>query len=82
MEPGTYDAAIIGLVAKPGGDYPVVCYDINKIIEILKSDDGMSEEDAWEFYYFNIEGAYMGNGTPMFITTTESLLSQCDLSQN
>lgn len=30
---------------------------------------GMSEEDAWDYFQFNVEGAYMGPGTPIFIQT-------------
>lgn len=29
--------------------------------------DGMTHEDAMEFYEFNIVGAWMGNGTPIFM---------------
>ena len=75
LEPATYDAAIVGLVSKFGSTDPVVCYDTKKIIEILQSDDGMGEDDAWEFYYFNIEGAYVGEATPVFINTTKSILA-------
>lgn len=36
-----------------------------KCIEIFKS-EGMSEEDALEHYYFNVEGGYLGERTPIF----------------
>ena len=29
----------------------------------------MSYEEAVEFFDFNVEGAYMGKGTPMYIET-------------
>jgi hypothetical protein len=29
----------------------------------------MSYEDAYEYYNFNIVGAWMGDNTPVFITT-------------
>lgn len=40
-------------------------YSKSKVIEILVS-EGMSEEDALEHYSYNIEGAYMGQKTPIW----------------
>ena len=37
-----------------------------KIIKILKKRDGMSEDEALEYFYYNIKGSYMGEGTPLF----------------
>jgi hypothetical protein len=41
-------------------------YDIDKVISILM-DQGMSEEDAIEYYEFNIAGSYVGEQTPLFV---------------
>jgi hypothetical protein len=60
-----YDEAIIG-VAERINLGPVVAYDIDKIIEILKL-DGMTHEEAYEYFEFNIKGAWMGEFTPIFI---------------
>lgn len=75
LEPQAMDEAIVGLVAAFGKE-PVVCYDREKVIEILMR-DGMSDEEAEEFFDFNIAGAYMGDATPVFITQTATLLSRC-----
>ena len=32
----------------------------------MQTRDGMSEEDAIDFFYYNIVGAYMGEHTPCF----------------
>ena len=40
-------------------------YSVSKIMEILMS-DGMDEEDAIDHYYYNIEGAYVGEKTPIY----------------
>lgn len=56
------DDAIVGVSTKE-----IVVYSTKKIIKILMERDGMSYEDAIEFFYFNIEGAYMGENTPVFI---------------
>jgi hypothetical protein len=39
-------------------------YGTLKIITKLTKD--MSEEEAWEFFEFNISGAYVGERTPVF----------------
>jgi hypothetical protein len=61
-----FDEAIIG-VAERIGDEPVVAYDTTKIMEILSR--SMSVDEAYEFFEFNILGAYVGDKTPLFITT-------------
>jgi hypothetical protein len=60
-----FDEAIIG-VAERIGDEPVVAYDTTKIVEILSR--SMTVDEAYEFFEFNILGAYVGHKTPMFIT--------------
>jgi hypothetical protein len=61
------DEAIIG-VAERINLGPVVAYDVDKIIKILMERDGMTDEDALEYFYYNIQGAWMGEGSPVFIT--------------
>lgn len=57
-----YDKAIIGVCDGR------VCYDEDKVITILMEYNGLTYEDALEFYEFNILGSYMGPLTPLFIT--------------
>jgi hypothetical protein len=59
-----YDDAIIGVVERIGLE--VVCYDLDKVIEILMK-QGMNEEDAWEWYQFNMVGSWVGEKTPVFL---------------
>lgn len=42
-------------------------YSSKEIINILMTDDGMTEEDALEHFYYNIKGAYVGEKTPIYI---------------
>lgn len=58
------DDAIIGMAERINLG-PVVAYDVNKIIDILKED--MEFLDAVEYYDFNIKGAWMGEHSPIFI---------------
>jgi len=46
---------------------PVAAYDVEKIIQILIKRDGMEESEAYEFFEFNIKGAWMGEFTPVYI---------------
>ena len=64
-----FDEAILGVVERI--NLLVVCYDRNKIIEILMTRDGMDEEEAWEYYQLNIAGAWVGESTPVFIERME-----------
>ena len=59
-----HDHAILGLVEV--GDNVVVAYSEGKIIEGLVN-DGMTEDEAVEYYEFNIKGAYMGPTTPIYV---------------
>ena len=65
------DNALIG-VYRPRWEetaLPVAVYSVCKIIdEFVK--DGMDEEEALEFYDYNIVGAYMGEFTPIYIDDT------------
>jgi hypothetical protein len=47
---------------------PVVAYSVEKILDILINRDGMTYEEAIEYYDYNIVGAWMGELTPVFIT--------------
>ena len=61
------DKAFIGYVER-AGQLPVACYKREKVIEILIS-QGMASEDAVEYFEFNINGAYVGEFTPFYLTT-------------
>lgn len=65
-----FDEAIIG-VAERINLGPVAAYSVEKILDILVERDGMSYEEALEFFQFNIIGAWMGDYTPVFIYTNE-----------
>lgn len=60
-----FDNAIVGWCYTPGPGHRVI-YNANKIIETLTERDGMSLEEAWEYFEFNTEGAYVGEKTPIF----------------
>ena len=63
-----YDEAIIGpaMVWREHSQVNVLVYDAEKIRAILMR-DGNTAEEAREFIEFNIEGGYLGTGTPVLV---------------
>ena len=59
-----FDAAVVGMVYQ-FGRHPVVAYDREKVIKILMKD--MSRDEAEKHWDYNQVGAWMGEGTPVFI---------------
>jgi hypothetical protein len=76
-----FDDEIIGIAERPNLK-PIVAYDETKIIEILTNQmeleeqelDGRSKNEvclemALDYYGFNIKSTWMGENTPILITT-------------
>ena len=61
-----FEDAYIGLV-RQFTEPSLAVYDRNKCIQILVDRDGMSEDEAEEYFQFNVEGAWVGENTPMFL---------------
>lgn len=60
-----FDGALVGMGYR--FTYAVAVYDRVKCLNILVSRDGMTEEEAEEYFSFNVEGAFMGEHTPVFL---------------
>lgn len=58
------EAAFVGL----GFQFNNACavYDVEDCINALMK-QGMSNIDAWEYFDVNVQGAYVGENTPIFI---------------
>jgi len=61
-----YDNAIEGVVWD--GERTRVVYRMESILEILM-DQGMTYDEASEFFDFNVAGAHMGVYTPLYLET-------------
>lgn len=48
-----------------------LCYDYDKCVQVFVDRDGMSLEDAEEYFQFNVLGAYVGDRTPVFLWNRE-----------
>ena len=60
-----YDDCIIGVCVRFGQE-PIATYDQRAVLAKLM-EQGMSEEEAIEFFEFNQLGAWMGDTTPCFV---------------
>ena len=57
----SFDEAVLGFVYSEG-----VVYDTDVIIKILIL-QGMTNEEALEWFDYNISGSYVGEQTPLFL---------------
>lgn len=70
-----YEDALIGQVERfneAGNHILVALYDRPTCIGILMTRDGMTHEEAEEFFSYNTEGCYAGPHTPAFATLAGS----------
>lgn len=61
------EKAFLGLCYRFGQE-PIAVYDKDRIIRIFMERDGMTAEDAEEFFEFNVIGAWVGDRTPAFVS--------------
>jgi hypothetical protein len=61
-----FDDAIVGVGEQFGLPHKII-YSVEKCIEVLINRDDMSMEEAQEFFYFNVKGAYVGKQTPIWL---------------
>jgi hypothetical protein len=60
-----FEDAFLGIARQFGK--PFALYDREKCIDILVNRDGMSHEEAEEYFQFNVEGAWVGESTPAYL---------------
>lgn len=65
-----FEDCVAGVVSRCGEE-DIFCYDQSRILEKLKT-CGMTEDDAYEFFCYNIAGAWFGCGTPCFLVAERS----------
>lgn len=61
------DSALLGY-ANVRGDGFVAVYDADRVVEIF-AEQGMDLADAKDHFHYNVEGAWVGRGTPVFVWT-------------
>lgn len=63
--PDGFEDCIVGVAEKFGGP-PVAVLDLEKILSKLRK-GGMRNEEALEYFEYNILGAYVGDQTPVYM---------------
>ena len=67
LEPRSlFNPCIIGVVQRI--NLECLCYDTSKIIIALMRDMKIDQFEAWEYYGYNIEGSFIGEHSPVFLT--------------
>jgi len=61
-----FEDAFVGIGRQFGK--PMAVYNKTKCIESLVK-EGMDEEEAEEYFQYNVEGAWVGENTPIFLET-------------
>tara|TARA_R110002012_G_scaffold201685_1_gene370756 strand:- start:428 stop:709 length:282 start_codon:yes stop_codon:yes gene_type:complete len=64
---GIGEGWLVGLHDNGASRAEVLVYSVEKICEKLMKRDGMTYEEAMEYYEFNIVGGYHGEGMPIFL---------------
>ena len=67
-----FDDAIIGTAERFGFPSPVAAYDYDKFIRLIRRGGVESDEEAVEYFQFNVIGAWVGDNTPVFIRRLSS----------
>jgi len=70
-----FSEAILG-IGRRCGKPDIVAYDVEAIVAILQRDSDMSEKEAWETIDYNVEGAWVGEMTPIFVYRHDPLLEE------
>jgi hypothetical protein len=66
LEADGFEKALVGVVEQCGG-FRALAYDYWKCVDVLVDDNEWDEEEAIEYMDFNVTGAYVGPGTPVFL---------------
>ena len=67
-----FNEAIIGMCMDIATGGERIIYDANKCIDIL-IEQGMTDDEAIEYFEFNVGGSYVGGSTPIWMYPYEEL---------
>ena len=68
-----FDDCLVGRIEQFGRE-PVAAYCVDRIIDKMVTEWGLTADEAWEYHEYNQLGAYAGEGTPVY-------LHSCDIDQ-
>lgn len=56
----------------------VLVYDRDRIIKKLMFRDDMTHSEAIEFFEYNISGSYLGESTPLYVTSIKTIFDHIE----
>jgi len=64
-----FDECVIGTanIWRDQTTVEVLVYSVDAMLEILHMRDNMDQDEAMEYFLYNIEGAYIGIDTPVLV---------------
>ena len=62
-----FEDAFVGTTISAFGRKQVAVYDYDKCLLILMHDNHMTEDDAIEYFDYNVIGSWVGEDTPIYI---------------
>ena len=62
-----FEKAFVGSTISAFSREQVALYDYDLCIKVLVEDQQMTEEEAIEYFDYNVIGSWVGEGTPIFI---------------
>ena len=62
-----FEDCVIGVAYDKTTSVHRLVYSRTKCIEVMIARDGMTYEEAIEYFDFNVEGAYVGEKTPIWV---------------
>lgn len=66
LVPDGFETAVIGVVELKSVGY-VMVLSTRKCLDILIERSGMDEEEALDYFHYNVKGSYLGDKTPLFL---------------
>ena len=73
-----FNDAIIG-TGERAGQPTIVVYDFDRCVAIMCERDNMGLDDAVEYMYYNVIGAWVGEETPLFVKRVNSVEDLTDV---
>ena len=70
-----FEDAFVGTTISAFGRKQVAIYDYDKCILILMHDNHMTEDDAIEYFDYNVMGSWVGEETPIYINQQKERLN-------
>jgi len=82
MKADGFEDCVLGVGSRIDNNVPIIVYDLDKCASVLVERDGMTLDEAYEYLHTNTIGAWVGEGTPLFIRKVDSIQEAEELLDN